>query len=136
MLMTPMTPKVMARPMAASSSTEPSESPYQAFCTVLHSSSVRATEVRAAVTAACTSGGRSGGKPSSRPSESWSPRSRISFVAAILAAALDFGSVRMMAARACSSAVLTRASGSLASALSRLGSALASRDLNTACAAL
>ena len=33
MLMTPMTPKVMARPMAASSSTEPSESPYQRFCT-------------------------------------------------------------------------------------------------------
>ena len=33
MLMTPMTPKVMASPMAASSSTEPSEIPYQAFCT-------------------------------------------------------------------------------------------------------
>ena len=33
MLMTPMTPKVMARPMAASKSTEPSEIPYQAFCT-------------------------------------------------------------------------------------------------------
>ena len=35
MLMTPITPKVMARPIAASSSTEPSESPYQAFCTAL-----------------------------------------------------------------------------------------------------
>ena len=32
MLMTPMTPKVMARPMAASSSTEPSDRPYQTFC--------------------------------------------------------------------------------------------------------
>ncbi len=32
MLMTPITPKVMARPMAASSSTEPSEMPYQTFC--------------------------------------------------------------------------------------------------------
>ena len=31
MLMTPMTPKVMARPIAASSSTEPSEMPYQTF---------------------------------------------------------------------------------------------------------
>ncbi len=31
MLMTPMTPKVMARPIAASSSTEPSEMPYQMF---------------------------------------------------------------------------------------------------------
>ena len=33
MLMMPITPKVMARPMAASSRTEPSDSPYQAFCT-------------------------------------------------------------------------------------------------------
>src|SRR5260221_14075575 len=32
MLMTPITPKVMARPIAASSRTEPSESPYQVFC--------------------------------------------------------------------------------------------------------
>ena len=40
MLMTPMTPKVMASPMAASSSTEPSDSPYQAFCTALHSASL------------------------------------------------------------------------------------------------
>ena len=36
MLMTPITPKVMASPMAASSSTEPSEMPYQAFCTASH----------------------------------------------------------------------------------------------------
>src|SRR5260221_203012 len=36
MLMTPMTPKVMARPMAAKSSTEPSDRPYQAFCTIDH----------------------------------------------------------------------------------------------------
>ena len=36
MLMTPMTPKVMARPMAASSRTEPSESPYQTFWTLSH----------------------------------------------------------------------------------------------------
>src|SRR4029077_6443332 len=32
MLMTPMVPKVMASPIAASSSTEPSEMPYQMFC--------------------------------------------------------------------------------------------------------
>ena len=36
MLMTPMTPKVMASPIAASSSTEPSDRPYQAFCTIDH----------------------------------------------------------------------------------------------------
>ena len=33
-LMTPITPKVMASPIAASRSTEPSEMPYQQFCTV------------------------------------------------------------------------------------------------------
>ena len=33
--MTPMTPKVIARPIAASSNTEPSERPYQAFCSAL-----------------------------------------------------------------------------------------------------
>ena len=32
MLMTPITPKVIARPTAARSSTEPSERPYQTFC--------------------------------------------------------------------------------------------------------
>ena len=40
MLMTPMTPKVMARPIAASSSTEPSEMPYQTFWPASHSASV------------------------------------------------------------------------------------------------
>ena len=39
MLMTPITPKVMASPIAASSSTEPSDSPYQAFCTVAQTAS-------------------------------------------------------------------------------------------------
>ena len=41
MLMTPITPKVMARPIAASSNTEPSDSPYQAFCTVFQIAKVR-----------------------------------------------------------------------------------------------
>src|SRR5262249_15528563 len=39
MLITPITPKVMASPMAASSSTEPSEMPYQAFCTASQTAS-------------------------------------------------------------------------------------------------
>ena len=39
MLMTPMTPKVMARPIAASSSTEPSEMPYQMFWPAAQSAS-------------------------------------------------------------------------------------------------
>ena len=41
MLMTPITPNVMASPMAASSSTDPSETPYQAFCTLAQNASVR-----------------------------------------------------------------------------------------------
>ena len=40
MLMTPITPKVMARPIAASNSTEPSDRPYQAFCTTDHIASL------------------------------------------------------------------------------------------------
>ena len=61
MLMMPITPKVMARPMAASSSTEPSESPYQAFCTVDQIASVCCTEPTAAVAAAFSFGGAFGG---------------------------------------------------------------------------
>ena len=56
MLMTPITPKVMARPIAASSSTEPSEMPYQAFCTVDHSASVLCTDAIAACAVCATSG--------------------------------------------------------------------------------
>ena len=55
MLMTPMTPKVMARPIAASSSTEPSERPYQAFCTIDHSARLLWIEAIAAAAALATS---------------------------------------------------------------------------------
>ena len=51
MLMTPMTPKVMARPIAASSSTEPSDRPYQTFCPAAHSASVEFILATAAETA-------------------------------------------------------------------------------------
>ena len=47
MLMTPITPKVMARPMAASSSTEPSEMPYQRFCATSQTASVLRNRVDA-----------------------------------------------------------------------------------------
>ncbi len=56
MLMTPITPKVMARPIAASSSTEPSEMPYQAFCAVDQMASVLCTEAIAACAVCATSG--------------------------------------------------------------------------------
>src|ERR671922_226723 len=39
MLMTPMTPNVIASPMAARRSTEPSDSPYQTFCAMVQSAS-------------------------------------------------------------------------------------------------
>ena len=55
-------------------------------------------------------------------------------MAAILAAGAA-SEVSMMAARASPSAFFTRASVSLASAASSTGSALCSRERNTACAA-
>src|ERR1700722_14196903 len=48
MLMTPITPKVMARPIAASSRTEPSERPYHVFCSRSHSASELEIDVTAA----------------------------------------------------------------------------------------
>ncbi len=60
MLMTPITPKVMARPMAASSSTEPSESPYQAFCTAVHSARPFWIDAMASAAAFFTAGGALG----------------------------------------------------------------------------
>ena len=55
MLMTPMVPKVMARPIAASSSTEPSEMPYQTFCAIDQAASVLRTVSAPASAAVLTS---------------------------------------------------------------------------------
>ena len=61
MLMTPMTPKVIASPIAASNSTEPSERPYQAFCTADQTASVLWIEAIALAAALATRGtGRKG----------------------------------------------------------------------------
>ena len=57
MLMTPITPKVMASPIAASSSTEPSDRPYQAFCTIDHIARLLWIEAIAPAAACATSGG-------------------------------------------------------------------------------
>ena len=57
MLMTPITPKVMARPMAASSSTEPSDMPYQRFWATLHSARRSSMAAMASAAARCTAGG-------------------------------------------------------------------------------
>ena len=62
MLMTPITPKVMARPIAASSSTEPSDRPYQAFCTSDHSARLLWIADVALAAARATAGGWSAGQ--------------------------------------------------------------------------
>ena len=110
MLMTPITPKVMARPIAASSNTEPSESPYQAFCSGAPESQDCPGSWRwLTPPPGAPPGGRSAGSPSMRPSASWSPRSRITAIAAILSSALGSAEVRTIAARASVRAFLTRA---------------------------
>ena len=76
MLMTPITPNVMARPMAASSSTEPSDRPYQAFCSACHRFSVKPMEEAAAAAAALTAGDASGAAAARFTSLSASPSPR------------------------------------------------------------
>ena len=129
MLMMPITPKVMASPMAASSNTEPSESPYQAFWIALHKREI-ALDFRA--------GGRC------RLLHRWRQIRRETFdetERVLVAAVADDGDsgnllfglasaeLSMIAARASVSAFFTRGSVSFSSALSILASAPASRDL-------
>ena len=56
MLMTPMTPKVIARPIAASSKTDDAERPYQRFCATRHMASRVWIEARADSAALFTAG--------------------------------------------------------------------------------
>ena len=135
MLITPMTPKVMARPMAASSRTEPREIPYQAFCTASHRTSRFLIAAIVVVAAFMTAGEVSAGRLERSASASWSPRWRAMSTAASFSSSLPLSPARMTAALASVSARLTRGSCSLASAVSSVGSAFAARDLNTACAA-
>ncbi len=134
MLMTPITPKVMASPIAASNSTEPSESPYQAFCTVAQAASWLCIEVTASRAARCTVAGAPAGRPASRFNASWSPRRRTTATASSLSASEASSENRITAARASVSACLIRGSVSFSKAASSAGSTLVSRDLNTACA--
>ena len=137
MLMTPITPKVMASPIAASSSTEPSDSPYQAFCTVAQIASSFWIEVDARLARrAGPAAGASAGRPASRFSASWSPRARITPTASSLSTSEASSEYRMTAARASVSACLIARVGFLRQAPRRAPAARsASRDLNTACAA-
>ena len=135
MLMTPITPKVMARPMAASSSTEPSDRPYQAFCTVDQSASLLWIAAMASAAARATSRRLLAGSPVSSASASWSPRALMMAMASSLSASVASGLNSRIAARASVKACLTPLSVSFSSAASSAGSMASSCDLNTACAA-
>src|SRR5262245_49364093 len=135
MLITPITPKVMASPMAASSSTEPSERPYQAFCTIDHIARLLWIEEIAPVTAFATSGGWSAPRLVSSAIASWSPSALMTAMASSLSTSEASGLNSRIAARASVSAALASLLVSFASASSTVDSAASSCDLNTDCAA-
>ena len=113
MLMTPITPKVMARPMAASSSTEPSDRPYQAFCTIDHSARLRWMAAVAFAAALAIAAGWSPVSPVSSASASWSPRALMVAMASSFSASVASGLNSRMAARASVKASLARLDGFL-----------------------
>ncbi len=136
MLITPITPKVTASPIAASSRTEPSEIPYQRFWAALHSASRSSTSAIASCAAAFTASGRS--RAASEPSSalaSWSPRASITAMAATMSASAALVEDRSEAARACSSRRRTRSSVSALMAASSASNWSGSRLLNTFSAA-
>jgi hypothetical protein len=85
--------------------------------------------------ARATAGEVSEGRLASSATASWSARSRMTAIAAILSASGESPEPRTIAARASSIAFLILEFVSLAIAASRAGRALASCDLKTACAA-
>ena len=135
MLMTPMTPKVMARPMAASSRTDDAQRPYQRSCAAPQNISRVWMDESADSAAALTSGSVAFCAIASiRFCASWSPR----------AFSVDrrepFGGRRCVAGDEDRGdgelrASATRGSVSLAELALSAGSALASRVLNTSSAA-
>ena len=126
----------MARPIAASSSTEPSEMPYQTFCTAPHIARRWSILAISCLAAALTAADALAGSEFSNAIASWSPRAPIRCTAFSRSASGTSGAVTRMAARACSSAAFTVGSVSWASAAFTCGSASASRCLNTSLAAL
>ena len=135
MLITPMVPKVMASPIAASSSTEPSEMPYQTFCAASQAASDWRTEAAAVVAAALISGSDALLIAACRTlSASRLPRSRTTSSASSFCC-LGASETSTMAARASWKAVLMRGSFSAAIAASRAPSAAGSGRLNSDSAA-
>ena len=135
MLITPMTPKVMARPMAASSRTEPSESPYHTFWTLFHIVRLVWIAPIASCAVRLTPSGVPAGRLDSNASASWSPRWRITPIASTFSVSLASGLNRMTAACASTSARRTFGLVSFLIAATRVSSAFGSLDLNTARAA-
>ena len=136
MLMTPMTPKVMASPAAASSSTEPSDRPYTTSCASDHSRSVRSSSATAAAAAADTAAGWPAASDPSRLRASRSPRWRNTTTAARRSGSPALPLASTAAARAC--CMIRRMSGRVSTSIAwfSAGTAAASRDLNTSSAAL
>ncbi len=136
MLITPMTPKVMARPIAASSSTDEAERPYQRSCAALQNMSWVRIEDKAASAAALTCGSAVfWSSELSRFCASWSPRALSASIADSRSAEVAWSLVATIAATASFSTPATRGSLSLPSWALSAGSALASRVRNTSPAA-
>ena len=135
MLMTPITPKVMARPIAASSSTEPSDRPYQAFCTQDHIASLLWIAAIALAAACATAGGWSAPRSVNIASASWSPRALTVAMASSFSASVASSLNSTIAARASLKACFASLFFSFCNAASIAGSRLSSWFLKTDCAA-
>ena len=131
-----MTPKVIARPIAARSRTEDAESPYQRFCATRHMASRVWIEARAVSAAVLTAGSVAcRARSSMRLCASSLPRSFKVAIAESRSCGEALALVAKIEARASLNAVATLGSLSFASCASTAGSALASRVLNTSRAA-
>ena len=135
MLMTPMVPNVIERPMAASRRTEPRDTPYQTFWTAFQSASLLRMPSAALAAASATSAGVPVGRFVRSARASWLPRAFNVSMAEIFSGAEASALLRRIAARAFSRATFTLPSPSFAMACSRVGKAAASRERKTARAA-
>ena len=129
MLMTPITPKVMARPIAASSSTEPSETPYQTFCAAPQTARLDSMPAAASVAACCTGPGVPLAMLFRSERASRSPRAATMPTAAIFSSS-DASERSTEAASACSRRARTAALSSSAAAAASAGIIAGSAALN------
>ena len=130
-----MTPKVMARPTAASSNTEPRLRPWKTLPTPFQNASRLSMSTSALAAAARTASDvlELAMAPNSERTSGTANADRVAMAARRSASILDLS--RATAARAMISRSFTLSSVSRAMACSRTGSAERARDLNTASAA-